>query len=322
MAAVHARAWNEAGASVSGVWSHSQTRTLTFAERYGLTATSTFGDLCGGANLIDICTPTDSHREYAVQAASAGCQVVCEKPIALTLEDGAVMIRACQAAGVHLFVAQVARFYPEYQAAQRILASGEIGDLRVLRLKSVSAPPDKSGDNWYLDPLRSGGLLLDLMIHDFDYALWLGGPVSRVCARTVQPEMPGWGGDYALVTLRFASGALGQLEGGWVYPPGVFRSGVDVAGSAGLVEYHSDQAQTLHRLTVQPSEPEGGGVALPLPVSAADPFTRQCRHILDVLAGKSTSQLMPQDALAALELALAARTSAQQGRPLRLGEER
>lgn len=321
MAAVHAQAWQAAGATVTGVWSHSEAGLAQRAAQLGVRPFPNVDSLCAEVDLIDICTPSDSHHTYALQAARAGRHVVCEKPIALTLRDAQSMIQACRAAGVELFVAHVARFYPEYRAAQAVLASGEIGDLSVLRLRSTSSVPSKSHDNWYLDPARSGGLLLDLMIHDFDTALWLGGPVNRISARAVQPYRPDWAGDYALITLRFASGAIAQLEGGWIYPQGVFRTSIDIAGTAGLVEYHSDQAVTLRAFPrTAPMAAPADEVALGLPTLADDPFALQCRHILAVLAGREAALLRPEDALAALRLALAARSSLEQGEPVRLAE--
>src|SRR5204862_6098197 len=125
------------------------------------------------------------HYEMVMAAAGAGKQVVCEKPLARTLEQGQAMVAACRRAGVRLLVAHVVRFFPEYALARSLVVEGRIGRPGVLRLARGSYRPKKPRGNWFLDVEKSGGLLLDLMIHDFDYARWVGGEVGSVYVRSV-----------------------------------------------------------------------------------------------------------------------------------------
>jgi predicted dehydrogenase len=252
-----------------------------------------------------------------LQAAAAGKHVVCEKPLALTLEQGEAMITACERAGVRLFVAMVVRFFPQYRAAQQLVAGGQLGSLGVLRLKRAAYQPRKEVDNWYLDEARSGGMVVDMMIHDFDYARWLAGPVARVYARSARGQVPASPGDYALVTLRFASGAIALIEGAWANPPGVFRTGFDLAGSAGLIEWSSDEPVTL-RTFLEPRPGEAAAVGLPLAPLAEDPYTTQIKHVHRALVTGEPFAVTPQDALEALRIALAARESLKSGRVVRL----
>ena len=80
-------------------------------------------------------------------------------------------------------VGHVVRFFPEYAAAQREVDAGRLGDVAVMRLKRNVFRPRKAQDNWFLDYEKSGGMILDLMIHDFDYARWIAGEVISVFAK-------------------------------------------------------------------------------------------------------------------------------------------
>lgn len=249
-----------------------------------------------------------------LQAAAAGVNVMCEKPIALSLADGREMIEACNLAGVRLFIAMVLRFFPQYAAAAELVQGGAIGKPGVLRLKRVSYQPGAGESSWYRNMRRSGGMLLDLMIHDFDYARALAGEVERVYARG-----GGAGPDgeptYALVTLRFRSGAMALLEGGWAYPPGHFRTGFDLAGNEGLIEWDSDSSEPVQRFLA--ADPGGSArVGLPLSLLSEDPYTTEIKHVHAALQSGEPFALTPNDALEALRLALAARRSLKSGRAI------
>ena len=168
------------------------------------------------------------HREVVEQAAREGRHVICEKPLALSAEDGAAMIRACERAGVRLFVAMVVRFFPQYLKAAELVHSGHIGSLQVMRLKRVGFPPH-GGSSWFADDTLSGGVMVDMMLHDIDYALWLAGGVTQVYAKLTRTATR----QYAQTVLTHDNGVITHIEGGWAYQPGLFRTGLDLAGTQG-----------------------------------------------------------------------------------------
>jgi myo-inositol 2-dehydrogenase/D-chiro-inositol 1-dehydrogenase len=315
MGAAHAAGWSAAGARTVGFVSAGHASARLLADRYGTDAYESFGDLLTKVDVIDLCVPTDLHHPMALEAAAAGVHVVCEKPIALSVEAGREMIEACDRAGVRLFVAMVVRFFPQYREAARLVRDGAIGEPGVLRLRRVSYPPRAGEPSWYHDPRRSGGMLLDLMIHDFDYARLLGGEVVRVHARgsRLRAASEHASPSFALVTLRFAGGAMALVEGGWAYPPGLFRTGFDLAGSGGVIEWDSDGSESIRRHL----GPDGVGAArvgLPLSVLAEDPYTTEIKHVKRALELDEPFDVSPADALAALRIALAANTSLRSGR--------
>ncbi len=129
-----------------------------------------------------IVTPTDLHARQSVLALRAGCAVFCEKPMALSLRDCDRIIAARDHAKRQLMIGQCLRFWPEYQALRQAVQSGEYGRLRALTMTRVGAFPDASVNAWMGNGRRSGGALLDLHLHDADWAQDVFGPPRALCA--------------------------------------------------------------------------------------------------------------------------------------------
>jgi myo-inositol 2-dehydrogenase / D-chiro-inositol 1-dehydrogenase len=319
MGQVHAAAWLEAGAQVVAVYSASLESALSLAPQYGARVCSSLTELLEHVDVVDLCVPTHLHHAMTLEAATAGKHVVCEKPMALELSDARAMIMACDKAGVRLFIAHVLRFFPQYRASRDAVKAGQIGDLGVMRLKRAAYQPRVSGENWFLDSQKSGGMILDLMVHDFDYARWLGGSVTRVFAKSARASRIDSPTDYALVTLEFESGAMAQVEGGWAYPAGVFRTGFDIAGSSGLIEWSSDDTNTVKSF-LEPVNSSAAEVGLPLSILAEDPYVTQIKHVKLALETGSEFLVTPQEALEALRIGLAAKRSLETGRTISISE--
>ncbi len=263
---------------------------------------------------VVIATPTDSHLELVRAAAQAGKQIICEKPLARTQAEGEALIEAARAAGVKLAVGHVLRYFPEYAQARALAQGGELGQLGTIRATRGAGFPTVAGD-WYADNARSGGVALDLMIHDFDWVRWVGGPVERVYARGLA-----YAGlarkDMAMVTLRFASGAIGYVEGSWAYP-GEFRTSFEIAGSAGLVRHASRESSPL-RFELFPADQATAGVAVPSGGLHEDPYLAQMRDFVAWLRGGPPPRASTSDALEALRVSLAALESIRDDRPIAL----
>jgi myo-inositol 2-dehydrogenase / D-chiro-inositol 1-dehydrogenase len=317
MANVHAAGWKVANAELVGVMSKNQASALEMGQKYGARVFDTYQALLDEVDIIDICTPTDFHKDMVLQAAQVGKHILCEKPIALNLQDGAEMIAACNDAGVRLFIAMVVRFFPQYRLAQQTVASGQLGQVGVMRFKRIGYQP--LGDEaWFTDETRSGGMVLDLMIHDFDMARWLGGAVKRVFAKSVRSKVPYAPSDYALVTLGFDNGNMALVEGGWAYPPGTFRTGFDIAGSEGLLEWNSDDAVTIKPF-LKPRDQAGvARVGVPSSILAEDPYTTEIKHAYDCIKNNKPFLVTAEDGLEALRIALAAKESLTTGKAVML----
>lgn len=316
MGTAHAAGWATSGAKLVGIVASDTDRANALAAQYGTRVFESFEILLPEVDIVDLCIPTDLHNEFTLQAAAAGKHVFCEKPIARTRPDAEAMITACKAAGVRLFVGQVVRFFPQYQNVYHALRAGQIGDLAVLRLTRTAYRPQKVADNWFMDFARSGGPLLDMLVHDYDYARWLGGEVERVYANVSPPDAGGIS-DYAHVMLRFRSGAIGHIEGGWCYPPGLFRTKIEAAGNGGLIEWSSDSSAPITSY-FQARPGEVAEVGLPLSPLEVDPYTAIVHHFYNAVLHDTPFAITPEDALAALRIGLAAIESAQTGKPISL----
>lgn len=323
MGQAHAAAWKNLagkGAQLAGVLSRSVSAEA-MAKEFGVGHYPDYAALLADVDIVDLCVPTDVHKDLTIQAAQAGKHVICEKPIALTLDDGRAMIEACEKAGVRLFIAHVLRFIPEYASAQAVVASGQIGKPAVIRLTRASYKPHKAHDNWFVDEARSGGMILDLMIHDYDYARWLAGDVTRVYARSARTLHPDADGDYALVTLRFANGAIAHIEGGWMYPPGFFRTSIDIAGTDGLLEWSSDRSQPVQTHLMAAAGEQASAVGMPPSLVLESPFDVQLGHFYDAVVHNTPFSIAARDALAALKIGLAARQALATGQAVSIHQE-
>lgn len=267
-------------------------------------------------DVVDICVPTYLHKEIVLAAAKAGKHVFCEKPIALSVEDAEEMVAACHGAGVKLGVGHVVRFFPDYYRLKNILASGQIGDPKVVRTSRGGSFPTRKPDNWYADYTKSGGPIVDLIIHDFDFLLWLFGPVRRVFAKTVPNQV---GFDHALVTLRFKNGLIAHVEGSWSQPKGTpFSTSYEVAGTKGLYEYSKDRTPPL---IVRTEQGDQRAKSVPRSPLAVDPYAAQLSAFFNAIAEEQEVPVSGEVAIAALEVALAARQSAETGEVVWLGGE-
>lgn len=321
MGSTHAAGWAKTQGQLVGIHALNEEQMYKLAAQYHIRAYPNFDALLADVDVIDICTPTYLHHEMVLHAAAAGKQIICEKPLALTVGQAREMVNAAEQAGVRLLVAHVVRFFPEYAQAKSIVERGEIGRVAVIRLTRCSFQPKSTADNWFLDPAKSGGMMLDLMIHDFDYARWVGGEVLSVFARSVRSRNPESPIDYGLVVLRHKNGTLSNIEGGWAYPPPMFRTAFEIAGDGGLIEHPADSSVPLNvylKQSYSDTGPDVGRLSSPL---AEDPYTTQIKHFYDVLTNQAiTPRVTAQDGLAAVQIALAAGESARTNRQVNIEE--
>ena len=267
-----------------------------------------------GVDVVDVCVPTPLHRTYVEQCARAGKHVVCEKPLARTLEDARSMIDACANAGVNLFVGQVVRFFPEYRRARDLVQNGALGEVGTVRFMRGGGFP-RASDDWYASFAQSGGVIVDLMIHDFDFLRWCFGPVRRVYALTTAGREFNRL-DHALVSLRFENGVIAHVEGTWAHPAG-FATRFEIAGANGIVQHDSEQAAPVHT-KLRNSETGGVGVAVPESPMLHSPYELELRHFVDCLLYGAEPVVTAKDGYEALRVSHAALESARTGRAVTL----
>lgn len=263
---------------------------------------------------VDICLPMNLHRNAVEQAAARGKHVFCEKPIAPSVEDAEAMIDACKQANVTFMVGHVVRFFPEYTKAWEMLQSGRIGKPAVIRTVRSGAFPIWTP--WYADYDKSGGPLLDLAIHDFDFLRWCFGPVKRVFSRSLTGKREAL--DHTLTLLRFESGAMAHVEASWGYPQGSpFQTSLEIAGTKGLVQFNKDDSHAIVKFGG--SQEQNRVPDSPL---AKSPYALELEHFVECIRNGSKPLTSGEEALASLRVALAAVESVKTGQPVELEGER
>lgn len=216
------------------------------AKKYKAHAYSKIDELIENKNIkaIDICLPTFLHKKYAIKAAQEGKHILCEKPIALTIEDADKMVKAASETRVKFMVAQVIRFWPEYVKLKEIYDRKKLGEMLSISLTRLFPSPDWSWDNWMLNSEKSGGPIVDLHIHDTDYLLYLLGEPSSLFSQGTKTEV---GYEHIFTTFTFPQGIVASCEGGWDirtenFPPTmVYRAIFE----EGVVEFNNRGEKTL-----------------------------------------------------------------------------
>ena len=266
---------------------------------------------------VAICSSTDAHADLIVAAAAAGKAIFCEKPISLDLRSVDRAIAAVEAAGVLLMVGFNRRFDPAHKAVRQAVASGEIGDAHLVRITSRDpAPPPLA----YISV--SGGIFLDMTIHDFDMARFItGSEVLEVYAQgavRIEPAIGEAGDvDTAVVTLRHADGCLTTIDNSRQAVYG-FDQRVEVFGSRGMAASENPPSHT----TVVSTE---SGTRRPrLPHFFLDRYTpsyiNEWAAFIDAARTGAPSPVTGQDGRAPLEIGLAAWRSVHEHRPVTVGD--
>ncbi|MCS6846485.1 MAG: inositol 2-dehydrogenase [Anaerolineae bacterium] len=264
---------------------------------------------------VVIVTPTATHAHLIEVAANAGKAIWCEKPIALDLDETQRIVALVNEKRVPVQIGFMRRFDPGYQAAKRKIEAGELGRIETFRAL---------GRDTYPPPLKflqgSGGIFLDMAVHDFDLARYLVGEVEEVQA---------WGAtlidarfreagdvDTAVTLLRFANGALGVVEtarrSAWGYD---IRT--EVAGSEGKVVVEAIQKTPMtfsRRFGYEADHFE----SFPDRFEAA--YRLELQAFFDALRTGHRPSPGPEDALETQRLAIAATRSWREGRPVRVAE--
>jgi len=317
IAQIHGKSWSALPVRLQGWFDVVPAAAARSAQQWGGTVFGSLEDLLTDCDIVDVCTSVQHHKEVVLAAAAHGKAVVCEKPLARTVADCREIVAYCQKAGARLFVAQVVRFFPQFETAREILVSGRLGEPAVIRTVRAFGFPGgatHSAAQQYGDLQQSGGVVLDVAIHDLDYQRWCCGEVKRVFARgLLEAGIPQI--DHALITLRFASGAIGHIEASWAHKQGLSRTSLEIAGTRGLVEWDSRDKDPLETATF------AGGVHKLTPYGGRDyPWYAELDHFLQCLASEAPFRVSPEDGLMAVKLAEAVLHSLRTGRPVHMAE--
>lgn len=264
-----------------------------------------------------ICTSTDTHAEIIQAAASAHKHIFCEKPISLDLPTIDRALAAVRKAGVQLQIGFNRRFDPHFRRVRDAVASGEVGDPHLIHLisRDPSPPPIE-----YVR--RSGGLFVDMTIHDFDMARFLiGSEVSEVFAAAAVRIDPAIGEagdvDTAVITLLFENGVIGTIDNSRQAVYG-YDQRVEVFGSRGSI-----RTDNVHPNVATFSGE--GGVRRDLPLHFfieryAESYVAELQAFVDAVLEGGSVPVTGEDGRIPVVMGLAARASYEKNRPMHVAD--
>ncbi|MEM7233018.1 MAG: Gfo/Idh/MocA family oxidoreductase [Planctomycetota bacterium] len=256
--------------------------------------------------LVDLCLPSHLHAKAATRCLNAGKSVLVEKPIAVNPKDAQAMLAAAKKSKTLLMVAQVLKFFPEHRALDQAIRREKYGKLLSLHLRRVIARPKWSDDDWLGNPKLSGGMAIDLHIHDTDYAISLFG---RPRAVTSTGLMSSGQVDSIRTTYDFGKkGPLVTAEAGWINGASLpFEHGYEACFEDASVYYNSTHCPTP-KVFGKKSE-------RPLPLGKAkDAFTLELQAAVDsVRSGEVDPFVSAKSAALSLDVCLAEIQSLKKG---------
>jgi myo-inositol 2-dehydrogenase / D-chiro-inositol 1-dehydrogenase len=264
-----------------------------------------------------ICSSTDTHADFVVAAAKAGKHIFCEKPIDLTVPKVRAALDAVKKAGVKLQVGFNRRFDHNFRRVRELVESGQVGTPHLIKISSRDPEPPPSD---YV--AVSGGIFLDMTIHDFDMARFQAGAevaeVYAVGANLIDEAIRKAGDvDTAIVTLRFENGALGVIDNSRRAAYG-YDQRVEVFGTKGAAVAENDAPSTV-KFSCE------AGVIGEKPLyffleRYQQAFVDEMRAFLEAVARDQPTPVTGEDGMQDLRVGLAAKLSLAQGRPVKLTE--
>lgn len=254
-------------------------RMQAFAKKYGVPGFGTIEALLSqpGIDAVSVLTPSGLHADHTVAALQAGCDVVVEKPMALTLADADRMVQAAEATGRRLFVVKQNRFNVPVVKARAALDAGRLGRLVLgtVRVRWCRDQTYYAQDSWRGTWAQDGGVIANQASHHVDMLSWFMGPVQSVHARGTTALVDIQAEDTCVATIKFKNGALGIVEATGATRPKDLEGSLSVLGSGGCIEISgfavnqmrhwnfvepdSDDATVLERFSVNPPNVYGFG---------------------------------------------------------------
>ena len=274
-------------------------------------------------DLVVLATPSGLHPGQVIAAAQAGLHVCTEKPMATRWADGVAMVRACDAAGVHLFVVKQNRFNSTLQLVKRQLQGGRFGRLAMVAVNVFWQRPQTyyNQDSWRGTWEFDGGALMNQASHYIDLLDWLVGPVQSVSAsiatlgRAIEVE------DTAALQLRWRNGALGTMAVTMLTYPKNLEGSITLLGETGTVKIGGPAVNQIEHWAFADQSPDD---ALVEQASYATTSVYGFGHspyysnVLDALQGKKVALCDGREGLRSLELLIGAYRSARDGSTVHL----
>lgn len=266
---------------------------------------------------VIVASPQFLHADMTVAAAAAGKHVFCEKPMATNVADCDRMIAAVERAGVKLMIGQVCRFHAVHATVKKLVDEGTIGEPTCLMVHRIGGGWGGGWRQpWRLKQAQSGGNLMEINAHELDFLRWVCGEVKQVYAQggnyiTPEIDYP----DLTLVTLTFASGAVGFLHSSQATLFGGYGGRLDATeGSAEFPSFWGEGAGVRYRH----KDAEETTFLPASEMQVENPVQHELRVWVEAILNDTTPPVTGYDGRAAVEIAEAAYRSMETGQPVSL----
>jgi len=232
---------------------------------------------------VSITLPTYLHADFSIKALQAGLNVLCEKPMALNVQDCERMIAQANRSGKVLQIGHCVRFWPEYAKAKEIIDSGKYGKVIAATFQRLGAAPAWSADNWFMNEERSGGVALDLHIHDTDFVQYIFGLPRAVSSLGAK----GPGGELLHIATQYLydDDKAVIAEGSWAMTPSF---GFEMSFNIAL-----ETATIVYDLTRQPSFKicPAEGQSITAEVDKSDGWFVEIAHFVKTISGQKVEPI-------------------------------
>lgn len=293
-------------------------RAEAYAKKYNAALVPTLAKLIAGCDLVWICTPPFAHKAAVLQACKAGKAIFCEKPLAHNAADAKVIRDAVRKAGVPFFMGHSGRYTQAFVKMKQLVDKGAIGEPLHIWSTRLGFVDPKTCPPWRLTDARSGGLAVELGIHEVDFVRWLGGDVKSFSAVGHSKILnPGKYIDQIVGVALLRSGITARLDLSWANPRYLWQRGID-GTKASLMFDDSNFNQVLQ---LQPGKPAKIHTVKPdgwrdLKTDENVAFRDQAKDVINALTKGTPAPVTLDDgyagALAAIALQKAAKTGKTQ----------
>jgi predicted dehydrogenase len=237
---------------------------------------------------ISLALPTYLHPDYTIEALEAGVNVLCEKPMALNVAECERMMAAAKSSKKVLQIGHCVRFWPEYAKTKEIIAGGEYGKVLAATFQRLSAVPTWSYNNWIMNEDSSGGVVLDLHIHDTDYVQYVFGIPQAVCTFAGKDSTGKVG--HVVTQYIYDDDKVVTAEGGWALMPAFgFEMSFNIVAEKATIVYDCTRDPAFK---VCPAE----GEAFTPQVQPGDGYILEIDHFVRAMKGEKVPPITTLEA--------------------------
>lgn len=267
-------------------------------------------------DMVDICTPTYLHAEQAIKIADKGLHVICEKPIALTLESAKEMVDAANRNNIFFMVAQVIRFWPEYEYLKKVYDEKIYGKLNQILFTRVGEMTKTTWKDWIRDISKSGMVPIDLHIHDVDFILHMLGKPKSVTSFSMEN-----GKNLSWINTHYEyDDTIVEAEGAWYDPKFPFSMSYRACFEKAILEYKGNKLM-LYKNNGESTQIhlEDVKATSQLNVGSVNGYQYEIEYFVNCVRNNvPPKRITPEESVLSLEVVLKELESARVGRKINL----